>query len=82
MATARKYTALEPEKEDDAAQLSCIFIGQSNADVKCQLQKLEGQILGLSMNCWRPPGKRTITESLLKGRGKGRKSVGKENCWL
>lgn len=42
MATARKYTALEPEKEDDAAQLSCIFIGQSNPDIKCQLQKLEG----------------------------------------
>ena len=42
METARKYTDLNPENEADAVLLVHIFMGQSSADIKWKLQKLEG----------------------------------------
>lgn len=73
---------MEPEKEDDAAQLSCIFIGQSNPDIKCQLQKLEGtdswSLNELLETAWKAYNNRKVVES----KKERKESVGKENCWL
>ncbi|KFP94423.1 hypothetical protein N329_11693, partial [Haliaeetus albicilla] len=39
---ARKYTNLDPESEEGKAQLAPLFIGQSSADIRRKLPKLQG----------------------------------------
>uniref|UniRef100_A0A8C5J6F2 Gag polyprotein n=1 Tax=Junco hyemalis TaxID=40217 RepID=A0A8C5J6F2_JUNHY len=41
-ATARRYTNIDPEKPEEAVQLTSIFIGNSAPDIRKKLQKLEG----------------------------------------
>lgn len=43
METDQKYTGLDLEKKDYAAQLAHIFIGQSNANTKWKWQKLQAK---------------------------------------
>lgn len=51
METDQKYTDLDLEKKEDAAQLAHIFIGQSNANIKWKWQKQQAKSPEPRANC-------------------------------